>query len=194
MLAGKGVGVFSVRKEHHFYVHAVFQQQVDTAQGRLDTGCIAVIQDRDVTGEAVYQADLSLREGRTRRGDHVFDPGLMHGNHIRVAFHQEAAISLYDRLLGEIDPVKLIALMINLTFGRVDIFGRLFVFLQDASSESNNFSTERMDRKNDTPAKTIVYPAVVVGDHQTCLFEKYFFVTALYCGFIQGVPLVEAVA
>ena len=118
----------------------------------------------------------------------------MHGNNIRVAFHQKAAVSLYDRLFGEIDPVKLVTLMVNLTFGRVDIFGCLFVFLQDTSSESDDFSTERMDRKNDTPAKTVVYPAVVVGDHQTCLFEKFFFVTALCCGFIQGVPLVEAVA
>ena len=66
VLAGKGVGVFSVRKEHHFHIHAVLQQQVDTTQGSFDTGCITVIQDRDIASEAMYQADLSLCEGCTR--------------------------------------------------------------------------------------------------------------------------------
>ena len=48
------------------YPTLVLQQQVDTTQGSFDTGCITVIQDRDIASEAMYQADLSLCEGCTR--------------------------------------------------------------------------------------------------------------------------------
>ena len=117
LLLGKGVGILSVGQQHHLHIHAILQQQVDTPQGCFDTGRISVVEHRDVLREAVDHPYLSVGEGCPRRGDYILYACLMHGEHIGIPFHQEAFILFYDRTLGEVEPIELLTLGVNLTFG-----------------------------------------------------------------------------
>ena len=88
----------------------------------------------------MYKPYLSLCKSRTGGGNHVLYSCLMHGDYIGITFHQETTVFLDNRLFGEIDTVKLITLMVNLTFRRVDIFGCFLVFLEHTATKGYDFS------------------------------------------------------
>ena len=115
------------------------------------------------------QSDLSARQGSARRGYHVLDAHLVHADHVHVALHQEAAILLHDGLLGEVEAIQLVAFVVDLALGRVDIFGRLLVFLQDTSAKRHHLAAQGVHREDHTSAEAIVHAAIVVANHQAGL-------------------------
>ncbi|OPZ97329.1 MAG: hypothetical protein BWY72_01266 [Bacteroidetes bacterium ADurb.Bin416] len=60
------------------------------------------------------QADLPMGEGRAAGGDHVFDAGLVHGQHVRITFHQVTFVVFGNGLLGKINAVEFVAFVVNL--------------------------------------------------------------------------------
>ena len=63
VLAGERVGVVAIGEEADFDVHALFEQHVDASQRCLDACHVAVVEDGDVGGEAVYHPYLRGGEG-----------------------------------------------------------------------------------------------------------------------------------
>lgn len=105
MLACEGVRVVTVGEQADFDVHALFQQHVYPSDGRFDTGGITVVKYGHVVGETVDHAYLSGSQRRARRSDYILDARLMHGDNIRIAFHQEATVLLHNGLLGKVNAV-----------------------------------------------------------------------------------------
>ena len=119
------------------------------------------------------QVDLPLGEGSARRGHHVLNAGLMHGYDIRISLHQVAFIGLCDGLLGEIESVKLIALVVDLTLWRVEVLAHLLGGVQDASAEAGHLSADGMNRENHSPPEAIGHHAVFVEAGEAGLFEVF---------------------
>jgi len=55
-----------------------------------------------------------MGEGRAAGGDHVFDAGLVHGQHVRITFHQVTFVVFGNGLLGKINAVEFVAFVVNL--------------------------------------------------------------------------------
>ena len=117
VLAGEGVGVLTVGQQQHFQVHAFSEQHIGTAQGSMDAGLIAIVEQDDVRREAMQDANLMIRECRAGVGDDVLDARLMHGDDIGVAFHHVDAVFLRNGALGLIESVELAVFMIDFGVG-----------------------------------------------------------------------------
>ena len=53
-----GIGVAAIRQEDHLDIHVLLQHQIQTPHGCIDPGGISVIQDGQVGGEPLDQANL----------------------------------------------------------------------------------------------------------------------------------------
>ena len=176
VLAGIGVGVVAVGQEAYLDVHPLFEQHVDASQGGLDAGRVAVVEHRQVVGEAVYHLDLLRGECRARRGHHVLHPALVHGDDVRIALDQVAAVLLDDGLLGLIHAVEFVALVIDFRFGRVDVLHlhALGGGGQHTSAEGYHLAAQRVDGEDDAPPEAVAQAVVVrlvaeAGLHQILL-------------------------
>ena len=94
------VRVFAVRQQHHFDVKTLFKEHVYTPQRRVDTCRIAVIENGDVTGEALDEPYLRFGERRAAACHHILDSRLVHGDDIHLTFHQIAHVCPCYRLFG----------------------------------------------------------------------------------------------
>ncbi|CCZ39624.1 uncharacterized protein BN707_03299 [Bacteroides fragilis CAG:558] len=172
----KRVRVVAVGQEAYFDVHSLFEQHVYTPDRRFDSRHVAVIEHGDIVGETVNQPDLSRCQGRTGRGHYVFHPRLVHRDHVRISFHKEAAVLLYDGLFGKVDAVKFVAFMINFRLRRVDILGEFLVFrTEHTPAERNHFARKRVDREHDTSPEAVTQFMVVRLIAKPRLYEKLFF-------------------
>ena len=161
VLAGEAVGVVAVGQQQHLDVHALAQQHVNAAQAGLDARHVAVVEHRDVLREAVNEAYLSLRERRARRGHDVLHTALVHRNDVRVSLDQETAALLDDGVLSQIKAVKLVALVVDLGLGRVDVLGDLGARVHHAAAESHNLARHRVYGKDDTAVVAVEQAAVL---------------------------------
>ena len=66
VLACETVGVFSVGQEQQLYVHTLGQQHVYAPFTGVYARLVAVVDDGDIVGHAVYEAYLVGGEGSTR--------------------------------------------------------------------------------------------------------------------------------
>ena len=74
----------------------------------------------------------------------------MHGDNIEVAFNHIDTIRLGNGVLGLEDAVERLALVKEFRLRRVDVFARVFGFLHDASSESDDLACDIVERENDS--------------------------------------------
>ena len=196
VLPGEGVGVFAVGQEADLDVHPLLQQHVDAAQGGLDAGGVAVIEDGEVVGEAVYQLDLVGGQGRARGGHHVLHAALVHGDDVRVALHQVAAVLLDDGLLGLVDAVEFVALVVDFRLGRVDVLhlDALGGGGQHAPAEGHDLAAQRVEGEDDAAPEAVAQAVVVRLVAEAGLDEEVALV-ALGQGFLgEGVVALGAVA
>ena len=176
VLAGERVGIVSVRQQHDPHVQAVFQDHVDPAQRGFDAGAVAVVDHRHVAREAADQPDLPVRQRGARRGDHVFDSGLVHRDDVRVTFDQDTAILLRDRPFGEIDSVQDVAFVVHLRFRRVQVFRDFLVGAHRPAAECGYASADPVDREHDPAAETVVIAARLAFDRQSGADQELLFV------------------
>ena len=98
---------------------------------------------------------MVLRKGCSARCYHIFDAFLVHLNYIGIAFNQIAVIGFGDGLFGKEDAVQHFALVVNLTFGRVEVFSLFLVVGEDAPSEAQYASAHRVNGKHYTPFEAV---------------------------------------
>ena len=94
------VGVFAVGQQHHLHVKALLEEHVDTAQRRVDTRRIAVVQHGDITREALDKPYLGLRQCRSATGDDILYTRLVHRDDVHLALYQIAHVRPRDSLFG----------------------------------------------------------------------------------------------
>ena len=161
MLAGEGVRIVTVRKEHHARIHAFPEDEADGADGGMQAGFIAIVHDGDILGELADEPDLLLRERRSAGGYHVGDAHLVHHHHVHVALYQDASVRLGDLALGEVDAQQVAALDVDFRFRRVDVLGRVVRF-ERAAAIGDDTSAHGMDGKHHALAEFIDQLAIVL--------------------------------
>ena len=125
----KGVRVFTFGECKNAYVEAFRQEHVHTTQGRMQSGSIAVVEECDVFGEPVYEAHLARGQRCAARCHHVLHTGLEHGDDVEVTFYQEHLVIFGNGLLGLEQAVEFVFLVVDVRFGRVDVFSDAFCLL-----------------------------------------------------------------
>ena len=193
-LLGVRVRVVAVGQQDHLHRHALSQQHVDAAQRRPDACRIPIENHRDVLGEPTNEVNLSRRERRAARRHHVFDPGLVHGHDVRVAFHKEASLLLVDGLFGQMHAIEHLGLVVQDALRRVEVLGDFFVRRQRSPAKPNDPARHIPDREHDTAFEEIPQRAVVPLFAQAGLHEFFGRVARLLrrCG--HGVPRIRTVS
>ncbi len=180
---GEGVRVVFGRQQHHLHAQALLQHQVDAAQGGLDAGLVTVVDDGDLLGKALDQADLLHGQRGARRGHHVGDARLVHRDHVGVTFHQDALVGLGDAVLGLEDAVERAALVVDLALRAVDIFGDALVGLQGTAAEGDYAAADGVDREHDPVEEAVVELAAPLPfQAKTGSHEVFFLVAGLQGG------------
>ena len=131
------------------------KKHVNASQTRLDAGSIAIVEYGDVVREAVNQTNLTFGERGARRSHHILHAALVHGNDVRVAFHQIGAAGTHNGGLGLKKPIEFPTFGVDWAFGRIDILGQLLVRTQDAAAESHNLARDCVDRENDAAVEAV---------------------------------------
>ena len=83
----------------------------------MDAGRVAVVDERDVRGEAVEHVDLMDAQGCTRVGHDILDAALVHGDDVGLTFHHIDAVLLGDGTLGLPDAIELMVFVEYLRVG-----------------------------------------------------------------------------
>ncbi len=120
----------------------------------------------------------------------------MHGDDVRVAFHQVAAVLLDDGLLGLVHAVEFVALVVDFRFGRVDVLHlhTLGSGGQYASAEGYHLAAKRVDGKDDASPETVAQAVVVRLVAEAGLHQVFLLVTLAECLAGHGVVALGAVA
>ena len=93
----------------------------------------------------------------------------MHLNHIGIAFHQIAVIGFGDGLFGKEDAVQHFALVVNLAFGRVEVFGLFLVVGEDAPPKTQYASAHRVYGEHHAPFEAVEL-TVAIDDGESGFF------------------------
>ena len=93
MALRKRVGVVTGRQREHLDTHLFGQQQIDTAQRRLDTGGIGIVDERNILRKTVNDTYLLFRKRSTGGCYNVLHTGLVHGYHIEIALHHDTLVA-----------------------------------------------------------------------------------------------------
>ena len=101
------------------------------------------------------ETDLVLCKCCSARGYYIFDAFLVHLNHIGISFNQIAVIGFGDSLFGEEDAIQHFALVVNLTFGGVEVFSLFLVVGEDTPSEAQYASAHRVNGKHYAPFEAV---------------------------------------
>ena len=113
----------------------------------------------------------------------------MHRQHVGISLDQVAAPLFLDGPLGLVDAVELVALVVNIRFGRVEVFAYLHPRLQDASAKGDHLARYAVDREHD-PAREEVVDAAVLPFAAEPRFEQIVDFIAPFLGLHgQGVAL-----
>ncbi len=174
MAPGERIGVLGLGQQHDAHVHALLEDHVDTAQRRMDTRRIAVVDDRDVLRKAVQQAYLLRRERRTGRRDDVLDPGLVHRNDVGIALHHDGEVLLLDGFLGEIETVEFALLAVYLALGRILVLGDFLVGAERTAAERHDTARNIVDREHHPVVETVEERTVALALERQARREEEF--------------------
>ena len=126
LLVGRGaallavfVGIEIAVQFHNARVHAFFEQQIDGALGGVGARRIGIEIDNDPLRVALERLDLLRRQRRAAACHHRREAGRGDADRIHIAFHQNYAVFLANRLLCTMQVVKHAALLIYRRFRRI---------------------------------------------------------------------------
>ena len=126
-------------------------------------------------------------QSRSRRCHDVFYPGLIELDDIGITFDQETIVLFGNGLFGLKNTVQDFALVVNIAFRRIEVFGRFFVVRQNSSSKTQNPARHALNRKHHATFETVKRP-VVFWNRQTRAFQKLQFITFSQCFFCKSIP------
>src|SRR5208337_1363832 len=128
----------------------------------------------DASREALEEFDLGLGEAGAATGDNVADASARHGNRVHVAFDENGEILAAEGVFGAVHVVENVALRIDGSFRRVEIF-RLVV-AQRAAAKGYNFPGVVGDGKCNAAAEAVEKAAPLVSGDEAGIGEEVFFV------------------
>ena len=193
VFACEAVGVVAVGQQHCLYIHTVFEQHIYSAYRCFDARCVAVVDDRDILCKTVYELYLSVGKRCARRGYDVFHSRLMHRNDVGVAFDEKTSVLLYYLVFGEKYTVQLVAFVVNLALGRIDVFRQLIVFLQNPTAEAYDLTRKRVYGKHNATAKPIGKRSLVVLEDQSRCHQILVCETAAVCFVVEVVVTIDRI-
>ena len=126
---------------------------------------------------------------------HIRDASLMHGYDIGITFHHIGHILSHNLFLGKGYGVKNIAFVVNLRFGRIDVFGLRFVARQDTPAKAQHPSRKAVYGKDHTSAKTVVeFSTVFFLNGESALNQIFFVITAFERRLCKAIPAFRTIA
>ena len=81
----------------------LFNQQAESAFGRLRAGGVGIEIHYDILSKASEQLGLQFGKRRTGTGDYILKSGGEDGDAVHLAFDQNGVVELLDPLFGEIE-------------------------------------------------------------------------------------------
>ena len=167
---GKTIRIFSIGKSTYFHMHILFQNKVDSPKRRPNPCGITIKENHHIFCQSTNQSNLFWCEGCSRRGDYISDPRLMHLYDIGVSLNDIATVFFSNTFFGFKKPIKHFAFMIDITFGRVEIFSCFYIFLKNTPSKTLHSSRKRSDGENNPSSETINFLfSFLINDNQSCL-------------------------
>ena len=157
MVASETVRVVTIWQEEHLHVHLLLQEHVGTSQGGMNTSGITIVEQHDIIGKAVQEANLVHTQCRSRVRHHVLDATLVHGDDIGISLHHKHTVLLGDGFLRLIESIEFSFLMINLAIRRVDILlvHALGTAIQHTTTERHHLATHTEPREDGTTGETV---------------------------------------
>ena len=164
MFLAKRVGIVTIGQHQYLDIHALGQQHVRSAHGRMDTSLVAIVQQHDILCETMQQPNLMVRQRRTRVGHHVLQTTLVHGNHVGITLDHIDAVLFDDSFLGLIDAVEFVVLMIDFRVRRVDILllHTLRGCIELTTAKSHHLATDVQPGEHSTTSKTVIDATLVL--------------------------------
>ena len=93
----------------------------------------------------------------------------MHLNHIGIAFYQIAVISFRNGLFGKENAIQHFALVVNLAFGGVEVFGLFLVVGEDTPPKTQYPSAHRVNGEHHAPFEAVEL-TVAIDDGESGFF------------------------
>ena len=163
MRTGKRIGIFTFREQEHFHVKTLLQDNINSPQRGFDPCFVAIIEHRDIFCKPLYEPDLVCCKSSTRRSYHILYTRLVQADHIGVPFYQEATIFLYNSRFSLEKAIQHVAFMVDLRFGRVDVFGGFLILFQDTAAEADYLSRYAVDGEDHPAGKSVELVSVLVN-------------------------------
>ena len=164
--------VLSLREHQDPDVDRVALVELEGAFGRPGP-CLVRVECQDgPVGEPREEAEVLLAERGAAGGDGAGDPGLVEGDDVGVALHQERSLRPDDVRLRPVHVVEQAALVIQARVGRVHVLrrvGRRPGALQQAPAEPHRVAGKVVDGEHDPAAEAIPEVAAAVLRHQARL-------------------------
>ena len=157
----EGVRILALGQQHSMETHPALQPHVQSPHGCLDASCIGVENKGEIGRKALDLLYLLRRESGPGAGDHVGYPSLMHRQYIHIALHNDALVLLGNRLLGEVEPIELTALVVDRGGGRIDVLPRILLLDQDPAPKAYYRAADRVDGVDHTIAVSVDVLSVV---------------------------------
>ena len=114
---GKVVGILPAGERDDAHRDALAQQHVGTPLGSFNTRRVAVVEQRDLLGEAGDASYLLPGERCARAGHHIGETALVERDDIEVALDEVALVQLDDLAFGLREPEEGLALVVDLALG-----------------------------------------------------------------------------
>ena len=141
--------------------HEQFQHLVRPLRARL----VAVEHQHDPIGVGFQDADVRLAQGSAQHGHRVLEPELVGHDHVGVALHHQhrRRFRFSQRLAGQIEPIKELALGEQRRLGRIDVFcwTRGPQLRQHPPANAHRPALGVVDRKQEPALEPIVIAAAV---------------------------------
>ncbi len=128
------------------------------AQDGFLPGSIRVEGEHDAAGEFLEQPQLVFGERCAHRRDSVLEPGLVDGDHVEVAFHDDGLVGCPDGFARPVQPVEQAALAEERRLGRVHELGDI-VRVEDARPEAGILAVLVADGDHQAVVEAVHEPA-----------------------------------
>ena len=114
----------------------------------------------------MYKPYLVGGKSSTAGGYHVFNAFLVQLYHIGIPLYKVAVISFSNRLFGKENTIQHFALVINITLGRVEVFGLFLVVSKDTPPKAEHAPAHRVYGEHH-PAFEAVELAVGINNRES---------------------------
>ena len=129
---------------------------------------------------------------------HILNTALVHLDDIRIPFHQKTVVLFGNGLFGKINAIEHLTFVVNLAFGRVQVFGSFLIIRQNTATKTEHPAAHGMDGEHDPPFETVERPVLahclLLDNGQPCFFQKLQLIPFIQGGFGKGLPLIQTIA